>query len=232
MNRFFKLSLILAFVGFGRVHAVEAPAESTEELAAYGSLGHSIAQSLHFRDLKWSDAQLDAFVRGMKAGRRGEDYTVSAKTESIARDLNRAIAEAQAREHAAPNHPADDLRDMVSQFGMMRTPTGFHIRVLNNGIGPRPRMQDTVVLTFSGRLLGAAADMSGLSRQHLRIKVSALIPGMQEAVQMLALNSQAVLILPPELSFGEGQWPKGVQRGSTLVFLIELEDIVASDAVR
>ena len=47
---------------------------------------------------------------------------------------------------------------------------------------------------------------------------------------MMTVESHAVFVLPPALSFGQGPWPDGVERGTPLVFQITLHEVKSPDA--
>jgi hypothetical protein len=55
------------------------------------------------------------------------------------------------------------------------------------------------------------------------------MPGLAECVQMLAVDGAAFALLPPELSFGTGKWPEGVESGMPLMFEVRLHDIATAD---
>jgi FKBP-type peptidyl-prolyl cis-trans isomerase len=52
-----------------------------------------------------------------------------------------------------------------------------------------------------------------------------MLPGLMEGLQMMTVGATAVFVLPPSLSFGEGAWPEGVERGSPLVYYMSLGDV-------
>ena len=78
-----------------------------------------------------------------------------------------------------------------------------------------------------------AADGSKLPRleaDHVRVKVSDLLPGLREGVQMMTIGSQVLLLLPPALSFGDGPWPEGVAPGMPLAFNATLHDVSSPES--
>jgi hypothetical protein len=49
---------------------------------------------------------------------------------------------------------------------------------------------------------------------------------------MMTRDSRAVFVLPPALSFGDGDWPPGVERGSPIVYQVTLHDVIGESPVR
>jgi len=56
------------------------------------------------------------------------------------------------------------------------------------------------------------------------------MPGFVEGLEMMTVDSEAMFILTPTLSFGENEWPKGVDRGTPLIFLVTLHEVVAAES--
>lgn len=56
--------------------------------------------------------------------------------------------------------------------------------------------------------------------------VTDLLPGLAEGVQLLKPGGKALVYLPPQLSFGTGDWPDKVPRGMPLAFFLELHEVV------
>jgi FKBP-type peptidyl-prolyl cis-trans isomerase len=71
-----------------------------------------------------------------------------------------------------------------------------------------------------------------LSSEHIRSKVDQMFPGLREGLQMMTVGSHAVLVLPPALSFGHGEWPQGVSPGSPLIFQVTLLDVVPAPGAK
>ena len=66
--------------------------------------------------------------------------------------------------------------------------------------------------------------------QPVDFQVNQIIPGWQEALVMMPKGSKWKVVLPPELAYGEEGRPPQMRGGATLVFDIELLEIVKADA--
>jgi FKBP-type peptidyl-prolyl cis-trans isomerase len=71
-----------------------------------------------------------------------------------------------------------------------------------------------------------------LSFARAQLKMTDLLPGFMEGLQMMTVDSTAIFVLPPSLSFGEGEWPAGVERGAPLIFQVTLHEIISGEPAR
>lgn len=208
------------------------PAPATppsEELVGYAAIGYVTAENLHVGELHWTEAQFDAFVAGLRANFRGASFSMDENSRPQFEAITRAILAAQTR--GPQPKPADNaLGEAAKKLRLQPIESGLFVRIMRSGTGPRPRPLDTVVVTISARALNGTVDLKPLSAEHVRIKVANLMPGLAEGVQMLALGGAGFFLVPPELSFGDGAWPAGVERGTPLTFIVELHDVIAADA--
>ena len=204
---------------------------SAEDLAAYAAIGSAIAQKMRIAELNWNEARFNAFVSGLRAGAAGHGYPFNDAARHLFDEINRRIAEPPARQDRAPSDQLEQyMRSARESLMMQQSESGLLCHIVHNGAGPRPGPDDTIVLSFSAKASDGTTELPQLTREKLRTKVTDLIPGLAEGVQMLALGGRAVLIVPPKLSFGSGAWPAGVDRGTPILFLVDLEDIIADGA--
>ena len=96
------------------------------------------------------------------------------------------------------------------------------------GYGARPAPEDTVVISYKVTLADTTTDVPSLAANRLKARVADLLPGLAEALQMMTVDSAAMLVLPPDLSFGAGEWPAGTERGTPLLFTVKLHEVIAA----
>jgi hypothetical protein len=70
--------------------------------------------------------------------------------------------------------------------------------------------------------------VSVLTFKQRRVRVEELIPGLVEIVQMMSPDGSALVLVPPDLSFGTGPWPDGLPRGTPVVCILQLHEIIAA----
>lgn len=198
--------------------------EIPPELENYTAMGHSVADSLQLAELDWTPEQLEAFIVGIRASQSGQFHPHTEKNAAFLDAINRRITELQRqRREEQKNVMYKDLRE---SFGLQQTESGLSYRLVSAGNGPRPRLEDTIVVSLSARELDGATDVSTLKAEGLKTRVRDLLPGLREGVQLLTLGSRAVFMLPPDLSFGNGAWPAGVKRGTPILFMVQLVDVI------
>ena len=212
--------------------ATSAPGAATPPpaaLAAYAGFGSEVAKQMRMADWNWSDAQFAAFLDGLRASRSGRGYPYDAAAQQLSDQINRRLAELAAPPAGPGRDPIDQyLRQAREGLGMQQTASSLLYLIVQAGGGPRPRLSDQVVVSATVMAADGKTPLPQLAAQHMKIRMSDLIPGLAEGLQLIALGGRAVLVIPPKLSFPAGQWPAGVEVGSPLIFRIELEDIISA----
>jgi len=239
--RFCAAALVLCVCG-PAARAVDTPAAApapvvptTLPLNAYSAFGASLAQSGHFSELGWSQEQVNAFLEGFRAATQGRGAPMDDASRQLAADTGRRIAEigvAGQQQASAPTDPKQRLemyfREMGKRLGLQVSSDGLGYNVQTGRNGIRPRPGDTIVFTVKATAADGTTQLTQLSVEHMRIKFAGMMPALMEGLQMMTVGSHAVLVIPPSLSFGDGEWPEGVQHGSPLVYWVSLEDVVAA----
>ena len=120
------------------------------------------------------------------------------------------------------------MKEMRKRFFLQQTDDGLGYRIEAGRGGPRPRPGDTVVITCIAAAADGKTNLPQLSSKRIRVRMADLLPGFVEGLQMMTVDAKAVLVMPPNLSFGAGEWPDGVERGTSLVFWVTLHEIVGA----
>ena len=58
------------------------------------------------------------------------------------------------------------------------------------------------------------------------VKIGELVPGLAEGIRMMNVGSIYELFIPPELAYGDLTFAKVIPAGSTLIYSIELIEII------
>jgi FKBP-type peptidyl-prolyl cis-trans isomerase FklB len=111
--------------------------------------------------------------------------------------------------------------------GVVTLPSGLQYIVLKAGTGPKPGLTDKVRVHYHGTLIdGKVFDSSVERGEPIELSVNGVIPGWTEALQLMPVGSKWKLFLPSNLAYGDQQAGPLIAPGSTLVFDVELLDIV------
>ena len=118
-----------------------------------------------------------------------------------------------------------------SKPGVVTRPSGLQYIVEKQGTGPKPALTDMVRVHYHGTLIdGKVFDSSVERGQPIELTVNGVIPGWTEALLLMPVGSKWKLFIPSELAYGDRQAGQLIAPGSTLVFDVELLDIVNQTA--
>jgi peptidylprolyl isomerase len=104
--------------------------------------------------------------------------------------------------------------------------TGLRSVVLEQGSGgTSPRYGDQVTVHYSGRRLnGLVFDSSYQRGQAASFEIGRVIEGWNEALTEMRRGEKRILIVPPELAYGERGYPGVIPPNEFLIFEVELLD--------
>jgi FKBP-type peptidyl-prolyl cis-trans isomerase FklB len=121
----------------------------------------------------------------------------------------------------------DFLAANMKKPGVATTPSGLQYQILKEGTGPKPALTDMVRVHYHGTLIDGRVFDSSVDRgQPIELTVNGVIPGWTEALQLMPVGSKWKLFVPANLAYGDRQAGQMIAPGSTLIFDVELLDIV------
>jgi len=133
--------------------------------------------------------------------------------------FKRLIASAPARAAAAVK------AEIERQWpGLEKARSGLFYKVLKKGSGTAtPRAGTVVTVHYKGQLLyGNVFDSSYDRKEPARFTIGSLIPGMNEALLSMKKGEKKLVVIPPELGYGERGAANVIPPNAWLVFEIEL----------
>ena len=103
------------------------------------------------------------------------------------------------------------------------TASGLQYRVIETGEGRSPGPTDTVVVHYVGQLIdGTEFDSSRGRGTPATFSLGGIIPGWQEALQLMREGDIWEVVIPSELAYGAQGAGASIGPNETLVFEIEL----------
>jgi len=161
-----------------------------------------------------TDAELDR-IRLAFAQRRTEFE--KAREKAMIADAARSNAEAGAA-FLAKNR---------TEKGVITTASGLQYRVLRQGSGARPRPSDRVRVNYHGTLLdNQVFDSSYEKGQPAEFALRQLIAGWSEGLMLMPVGAKYRFWVPASIAYGERGRPPTIGPNATLVFDVELLDIL------
>lgn len=217
---------------------VAAPAEvkleSTLQKVSYG-IGHNISSSF-----KQQGVELDmaAFEKGIADGSAGEEPALDQATLMQAmqtfqqEQMEKKMAERKELEGENKNSGETFLVENAKKEGVTVTESGLQYTVVTaSGSGKKPASTDTVVVHYKGTLLnGEEFDSSYSRNQPATFGVTQVIPGWTEMLLLMDEGDKVNVVIPSDLAYGPSGAGEKIGPNATLVFDIELIDIVDAEA--
>ena len=121
---------------------------------------------------------------------------------------------------------ADFREEFAKQDNAKSTDSGLLYLVLEKGDGANPTLDSSVTVHYRGTLVdGSEFDSSYSRNEPTTFGLASIIPGWQEALQLMSVGAKWQLVIPPELAYGDRGAPPAIPPSATLVFEIELLSI-------
>jgi FKBP-type peptidyl-prolyl cis-trans isomerase len=141
--------------------------------------------------------------------------------EVIGRYSAQLVADPKSQDEIDQNIILNFLID--SLFDFQRTPSGIYYQIEKTGEGAHPTPQSTVTTHYRGTLMdGKEFDSSYRKGTPLMISMNRVIPGWQEALQILKPGGKGTFIIPSRLAYGQAGFPGLIQPNTVLIFEVEL----------
>jgi FKBP-type peptidyl-prolyl cis-trans isomerase FklB len=119
------------------------------------------------------------------------------------------------------------LAENAKKEEVTELPSGLQYEVLKDGEGDMPTKNDQVKCHYHGTLIdGTVFDSSVQRGEPATFPVNGVIQGWVEALQLMSVGSKWKLYVPSELAYGNRGAGGAIGPNSTLVFEVELLDIV------
>ncbi len=113
--------------------------------------------------------------------------------------------------------------------GVISTASGLQYMVLRQGTGKRPRSTERVRVNYRGTLLDGSEFDSSYSRgQPAEFALDQVIAGWTEGVALMPVGAKYRFWIPSAIGYGERGSPPTIGPNATLVFDVELLDILGA----
>jgi len=119
------------------------------------------------------------------------------------------------------------LMDNLRNKDVHETDSGLQYKILKDGYGVFPSMDDVVKCHYHGTMIDGTVFDSSVERGQAAIfPVNGVIQGWAEALQMMAVGSKWRLFIPSDLAYGQEGAGGLIGANATLLFDVELVEIV------
>ena len=164
-----------------------------------------------------------AKVKGAMTKEEAQEYM----TKQMDTIKEKAIAEKYADNKAACEK---FLAENKEKEGVITLPSGLQYKVIKEGKGAKPTETDRVKVNYRGTLIdGKEFDSSYKRNEPATFRANQVIKGWTEALTMMPVGSKWELYIPSELAYGTRETGGDIKPFSTLIFEVELLEIVKED---
>jgi FKBP-type peptidyl-prolyl cis-trans isomerase FkpA len=196
----------------------------TEDQKTLYALGMLMSQSLSTFDLKPEELAtvqkgLADGVGGVKSDVKAEEYIP--KVQALQQARMAVVAEKASAAGVA------FLDNASKEAGATKTASGIVIKQTKAGTGATPAATDQVKVHYEGRLIDGKVFDSSIARgEPATFPLSGVIACWTEGVQTMKVGGKAQLVCPANLAYGANGSPPTIPPQATLVFDVELLEIV------
>lgn len=127
--------------------------------------------------------------------------------------------------------PEEFMASNAKASGVVELPSGLQYEVLKEGSGPKPTMNDIVLVLYEGKLLSGKTFDSTSDGKPRPIPVGGTIPGWAEGLQLMNTGSTYRLWIPPRLAYGESGAGGVIPPNAVITFQVSLEAILPPQAM-
>jgi len=194
--------------------------------ASYG-IGLQMGEQL--KGNPFEGLNLNLVFEGMKDAFTGGEFQVEIpEIQAAFEEINAEIQtrrDSEAKELAAEGDAY--LEDNAKRSEITVTESGLQYEILTAGEGEIPTSESTVRTHYHGSLINGTVFDSSVERgEPAEFPVSGVIKGWTEALQIMPVGSKWRLHIPQDLAYGERGAGASIAPYSTLIFDIELLEIV------
>jgi FKBP-type peptidyl-prolyl cis-trans isomerase FklB len=217
----------------GTAVAQDSPAlQSQKEKLSY-ALGMDLGSQLTRQSVQIDP---DLFLQGLKDALSGgktrlTETEASAVITELQTELRSKQAAAQNEKMAQQGEKNKKegeafLAENKAKEGVVTLPSGLQYKILKEGEGTKPSLDDTVVCNYRGTFIdGTEFDSSYKRNQPATFPVKGVIKGWTEALQLMPVGSKWQLFVPSSLAYGERGAANVIAPNAVLLFEVELISI-------
>ncbi|MEK6641961.1 MAG: FKBP-type peptidyl-prolyl cis-trans isomerase [Nitrospirota bacterium] len=223
----FVVSCLVTLLSLGTTASFAAAQEpTTDEQKTLYALGLAVNQSLS--NFSLSEPEFEIVKSGITDGffkrpAKVDLQAFHAKISQLQEARAAVVAEVEKKAGAA------FLAKVAAEPGAKKTESGAILKTIKEGNGATPKITDMVKVHYQGALIdGTLFDNSTKQSEPASLRVNEMSKCWVEAIQQIKVGGRSKLVCPSNLAFRDKGLPPLIKPGATLVFDIELLEIIAA----
>ncbi|MEA2447025.1 MAG: hypothetical protein QOK47_662 [Actinomycetota bacterium] len=115
------------------------------------------------------------------------------------------------------------------ETGTVKTDSGLKYEEIECGSGDEATRGNAVAVHYTGTLEDGTEFDSSVGGQPFQFQIGAgqVIQGWDEGIAGMRVGGKRKLIVPPDLGYGKAGYPPVIPKNATLIFEVELVDILS-----
>lgn len=216
----------------------ETKIESEDDKTFY-SVGNVYGK--RFKEFNLTEREVNALLQGVKDGMTKDVDQITELAKAQNKDLNeentmkyaykfRDII--QTRMEAGSKIEKEKgqafLEAFVKNEGGQKTASGLAYKIITPGDKNKmPKSTDEVSVHYKGTLInGTEFDSSYKRGNPIQFPLDKVIKGWTEGMQLIGVGGKIKLVIPSELAYKDAGAPPSIPGGATLIFEVELVDVM------
>ncbi|HEY6084218.1 MAG TPA: FKBP-type peptidyl-prolyl cis-trans isomerase, partial [Nitrospira sp.] len=197
---------------------------TTDDQKTFYALGLVISQSL--ASFALSESELEFVKAGMTDGvlkhqQKVDLPTYGPKVNQLQQARVATLAETEKKSSAA------FVAKAAAELGAKKTESGAIVTTIKEGKGAAPKATDTVKVHYHGTLVdGTVFDSSVKRGEPATFPLNQVIKCWTEGLQQMKAGGKSKLVCPSTVAYGDRGSPPAIKPGATLIFEVELLEIV------
>jgi FKBP-type peptidyl-prolyl cis-trans isomerase FkpA len=218
------VAALVSFAGCAQSQSAKPAKPVTDEEKTLYSLGVLLSRNLEAFEL--TPQEIELVKAGLEDGALGKPEQVEVEQfgEAVQKMHSTRLAALIEKDKKAG---AEFLTKAAAEAGATTTASGIVKKTITEGTGASPSATDEVKVHYEGTLVNGKVFDSSIKRgEPATFPLNGVIPCWTEAVQLMKVGEKARIVCPSDLAYGERGSPPQIRPGSTLVFQVELLDVV------
>lgn len=230
------LATVPAMAVWLSLSALPASAElSTDKDKLSYTIGADIGSNFKAQDIQ-IDPQI--FLTGLQDGLSGKKLQMTDKEmEEVLKHFQsdmmaKKVAEFKTLATKNKKEGEEFLAANKTKSGVVTLADGLQYQVVKAGQGAKPGKNDSVTVEYTGKLInGEVFDSTEKSGKPVTFKVTQVIPGWTEALQLMSPGAEWNVYIPASLAYGEKGVGGPIGPNETLIFNIHLISVDKAKAL-